>query len=97
MIQLSDISTLTDFKRSFAEMIEKLESPGWPKVLTVEDAPNVVVSGVAAFERMAAMAARVEVTAGIEAGLDDVNAGRTNPMEQVFKELPERLGLPPKP
>jgi prevent-host-death family protein len=87
MIQPSDIFTLTDFKRKSSELIEKLETSGRPQVLTVEGAPKVVVMGVAAFERLAELAERADSIAKIRQGLEDVQAGRSTPLSEVFGEL----------
>jgi prevent-host-death family protein len=96
MIQPSDIHTLTDFKRRSTEMISELEASGRPQVLTVDGSPKVVVLGVAAFERMAALAERAETTEAVRRGLEDVKAGRTTPAAQIFEEVRRTLDLPPR-
>lgn len=87
MIQPSDIFTLTDFKRMSSELIDKLETSGRPQVLTVEGAPKVVVMGVAEFERLAELAERADSIAKIRQGLEDVKAGRSTALSEVFEEL----------
>jgi prevent-host-death family protein len=94
MIHPTDILTLTDFKRNSTALIGKLESSGRPQVLTVEGLPKVVVMGVEAFERMAAMAERAETVEKIRQGLEDVKAGRTTPAAEVFEELRRKFKIP---
>jgi prevent-host-death family protein len=94
MIHPTDIFTLTDFKRNSTELIGKLQSSGRPQVLTVEGLPKVVVMGVEAFERMAAMAERAETVELIRRGLADVKAARTTPATEVFEELRRKFDVP---
>ncbi len=93
MIQPSDIHTLTDFKRRSTEMISALEASGRPQVLTVDGSPKVVVLGVEAFERMALLAERAETIEAVRRGLEDVKAGRTTPVAQMFEEVRRALNL----
>jgi prevent-host-death family protein len=92
MIHPSDIHTLTEFKRKSTELIERLES-GRPQVLTVEGRPKAIIMAVKAFERMAELADRAEAIEGIRRGLEDVDAGRTMPLEEFEAALRKRLGL----
>lgn len=93
MIQPSDIHTLTDFKRHSTDLLVQMEQSGRPQVLTVEGRPKVVLLGVEAFEKLAALAERASTIEGIRAGLADAAAGRTMAVDEVEGALRKRLGL----
>jgi len=96
MIHPSEIHTLTEFKRNSSDLIERLEKTGRPQVLTVEGRPKAILMAVEAFERMAELADRAEAIEGIRRGLEDVDAGRTLPLDEFEAALRKRLGLDPK-
>lgn len=93
MIQLSEISSLTAFKRHSAEAIEQLKKTGRPQVLTVNGRAEVVVQDVASYERLAQLADRAEAIAGIRRGLESAARGEGQTAEEVYAEIRARHGL----
>lgn len=93
MIQPSDIHTLTDFKRHSTELLGLLAENRRPQVLTVEGKPKAILVAVEAFEKLTLLAERAETIEGIRRGLEDVDAGRTMPLDQLEAALRKQLGL----
>ena len=50
MAQLTDIASLTDFKRNTSEAIRRLKTTGQPRILTVNGRAEVVVQDVASYQ-----------------------------------------------
>jgi prevent-host-death family protein len=92
----SDIDSLTSFKRATAGFLERLRASGQPLVLTVNGRAQVVVQDAAAYQRLAAAAAkaeREEVIAAVRKGLADVRAGRTQPARPALAKLAKKYGI----
>ncbi len=92
------IDSLTNFKRSTAEFVERLRETGEPLVLTVNGKAQLVVQDAGAYQRLAEaaeQAERVATVAAIREGLNDVEAGRTQPARKALKALAKKHRLPP--
>lgn len=87
MIQLSDIRSLTDFKRHTAELVEQLKKTGRAQVLTVNGRAEVVVQDVASYQRLLDLAERAAAIEGIRRGVESAARGEGRPVEEVFAEL----------
>lgn len=62
-------------------------------VLTVNGHAELVVQDAASYQEMIERIEELELAAAIQAGLDDVKAGRVQPARKAFKELGEKLGV----
>ena len=92
MIDLAnDIRSLSDFKRNTSELLDRLRKTGHPLVLTVNGKAELIVQGAEAYQ---ALLDRVEAIEGIQRGLADVKAGRTQPARRVFDRLRRAHGVP---
>lgn len=87
MIDLTEIRSLTEFKRHTAEFVERLRRTGRPQVLTVNGRAEVVVQDAASYQRLLDLLDRAEAIAGIRRGLSDVKAGRTSEAGRVLDDL----------
>ncbi len=88
MINLSeDIESLSSFKRSTVDLVERMRQTGRPIVLTINGKAELVVQHVESYQRLLDLADRMETLEAIEAGLKDVDAGRVVPAGQVLKKL----------
>jgi prevent-host-death family protein len=95
MIDLSqDIHSLTQFKRNTTEFMKQLKENGQPVVLTVNGKAELVVQDAEAYRRLLEMAGRAEAMEGIRRGLDDVEAGRTQPVEEALEEIRREFSIP---
>src|SRR5438034_1191555 len=95
MIDLSkDIHSLTDFKRHTPEFMKQLKESRHPLVLTVNGKAELVVQDAEAYQQLLDLAERVKVIEGIRRGLEDVKAGRTQPVEEALEEIRREFNIP---
>lgn len=93
MVHLTDIGSLTEFKRNSSEAIRRLKESGQPQVLTVNGKAEVVVQDVASYQRLLDLAERAEAIEGIRRGLESAARGEGRPAEEIYAELRKRHGL----
>jgi prevent-host-death family protein len=87
MIQVTDVASLTDFKRNSGEAIKRLKQSGQPQILTVNGRAEVVVQDVAAYQRLLDLVDRAEAIEGIRRGLESAARGEGLTAEEVYAEL----------
>ena len=97
VIRLTDIASLTDFKRKSTEAIKRLKETGQPQVLTVNGRAEVVVQDVASYQRLLDLAERAEAIEGIRRGLESAARGEGRPAEEIFAEFRAGHGIPREP
>ena len=90
-----DIQSLTDFKKSTPEFVRQLKDTGEPIVLTINGKAELVVQDAAAYQRLREIAERQQIADGIRQGLDDMNAARGRPADEVFDQIRREFNLPP--
>jgi prevent-host-death family protein len=95
VIDLTDITSLTNFKRHTAEFIERLKQTGRPQVLTINGKAALVVQDAESYQRLLDLIERAEAIEGIRRGLASAARGEGRPVEEVSAELRSKYGLPP--
>jgi prevent-host-death family protein len=99
MLDLSEnIDSLTNFKRGTAKYLKRLRKSGQPVVLTVNGKAEVVVQDAPAYQKLlnaVARAEREDILAAVQAGIADVEAGRTKPARAVLAALAKKYGFAP--
>ena len=89
-----DIQSLTTFRRRSSDFLNQLKKSKRPVVLTVKGKATAVVQDAAAYQRLLDIAARANAEEGIRQGLDDMRAGRTQPLAEAFADIRRDLNLP---
>jgi prevent-host-death family protein len=89
-----DIRSLSDFKRNTSELMERMEESGEPMVLTVNGKAKLVVQDAASYQKLMESLDYSEAVKGIQRGLDDVAAGRTQPAKEAFAEIRKKHRIP---
>ena len=89
-----DIQPLTTFRNNSVKMMQRLKKTRRPIILTVNGKPEAVVQDAAAYQRLLDLAAQASAEEGIRQGLEDLHAGRTRPMNEVFQEMRQKYGIP---
>lgn len=89
-----DIHSLTDFKKNTPDFLKQLKDTGEPVVLTINGKAELVVQDAASYQRLLELAEGAKVLEGIRRGLEDVAAGRTEPIADAFAEIRRDLNLP---
>ena len=87
----NDIRSLSDFKRNTVDLLDRIRKTGNPMVLTINGKAELVVQDAEAYQ---ALLDRVETLEGIQRGVADLKAGRTQPAQQVFGRLRRKHGIP---
>ena len=92
-----DIHSLTDFKLRTPEFVQQLKATGQPVVLTINGKAELVVQDASSYQALLDIAEQAKVLEGIRRGLEDVRAGRVQPIDEVFAEIRRDLNLLKKP
>jgi len=79
-----DIHSLTTFKRNSSELMKQMKKTGRPLVLTVNGKAEAVVLDAADYQLVAD---QLDAIAGIRRGLDEVEKGLWQDVDEVFDEL----------
>jgi PHD/YefM family antitoxin component YafN of YafNO toxin-antitoxin module len=74
--------------------MKQLKETGHPVVLTVNGKAELVVQDAEAYQQLLELAERLKVIEGIRRGLDDVKAGRTQPVEEALEEIRREFDIP---
>jgi prevent-host-death family protein len=89
-----DIQSLTDFKKNTPEFLQQLKKTGEPVVLTINGRAELVVQDAAAYQKLREVAEEAREIEQIRKGLEDVRAGRTQPLTEAFADIRRDLELP---
>lgn len=95
MINLSeDIDSLSNFKRHTAEFMEKLKETGRPVVLTVNGKAEIILQDARAYQEVLDSLEFAKAIRSLRASLKDIQEGKTQSIESVFRELIDQNELP---
>jgi PHD/YefM family antitoxin component YafN of YafNO toxin-antitoxin module len=89
-----DINSLSNFKRNTPEFLRQLKESGHPVVLTINGKAELVVQDAVSYQKLLDIAEEAKVLEGIRRGLEDMKAGRTQPLEAALAEIRRDLQLP---
>jgi len=89
-----DIHSLTDFKKKTPEFLKQLKDTGVPVVLTINGKAELIVQDAASYQKLMDIAEEAKVLEGIRRGLEDVAAGRTQPIADAFADILRDLNQP---
>ena len=92
MLQLTDIASLTDFKRRSSEAIKRLKATGQPQVLTVNGRAELVVQDAESYQKMLDRLERAETLAAIRRGVEQADRGEGIPLDEAEKRLMKKHG-----
>lgn len=93
-IPLSNIRSLTDFQRNARQALRQMKKTGRPQVLTVNGKAELIVQDAASYQRLLDAIDQAEAAAGIRHGLDQMEAGRTIPVEKTLRRIRRKHGVP---
>src|SRR5262249_15528708 len=88
MLDISrDIHPLTDFKRNTREFLRQLRETGEPVVLTINGKAELVVQDARSYQKLRALAERLETIEAVQESLASMKRGEGRPMDEVFDGL----------
>lgn len=82
-----DIHSLTDFKKHTPDFLKQLKDTGEPVVLTINGKAELIVQDAASYQRLLDLAQEAKVLEGVRLGLEDVAAGRTQPIGEALADI----------
>lgn len=82
--------------KSIAALFEELKETGQPLMLTVYDDEIIVMQDAVGYQRLLEELESAEARAGIQRGLEAMEAGRTRPVQEFLEELRAEFGFPEK-
>jgi PHD/YefM family antitoxin component YafN of YafNO toxin-antitoxin module len=80
--------------KSLAAMFEELKETGQPLLLTVNGGELIVMQDAASYQKLLVELEHAEALAGIQRGLEAIEAGRTRPVKEFLAELRAEFGFP---
>lgn len=96
MISLTDIQSLTAFKRNTTEYVKKIKKTGNPLVLTVNGKAEIIVQDAESYQRMLELLDRAETIEAVREGLESVRQGKTISLAEFDKEMRKKIRAPKK-
>lgn len=87
-----DTVTLDDLQRRSADILSQLRQTGRPITLTIDGGPALVVQDASSYRKLVDLAEEAAAVEGIRRGLEDVRAGRTQPLDEAFEEIRRSFG-----
>lgn len=94
MISLSDIQSLTDFKRNTAKYLKKMKKTKGPVVLTVNGRAELVVQDAGAYQKMLERIERAETVAALRQGMEEFERGEGRLAREALEELRRKHDIP---
>ncbi len=88
MIKLTkDIDSLTNFKRQTTDFVARMKETGEPIVLTINGKAELVVQDADSYQRLIALAERVESLEFLRRSLAAADTGQTRPFRKAVQAL----------
>jgi prevent-host-death family protein len=88
MIELTkDIDSLSNFKRRTTDFVARMKETGEPIVLTINGKAELVVQDADSYQRLIALAERVESLEFLRQSLAATDAGQTRPFRKAVQTL----------
>lgn len=91
MIELTkDIDSLSNFKRKTTDFVSRMKKTGDPIVLTINGKAELVVQDADSYQRLLALAERVDSLEFLRRSLAAADAGKTRPFRKAVQSLGRR-------
>jgi PHD/YefM family antitoxin component YafN of YafNO toxin-antitoxin module len=90
----NDTHSVAEFLSNAPAFSRRLKETGEPVVLAVDGGADVVVQDADAYRKLLDEVERARDLEGIRRGLEDMRAGRTQPLDEAFADIRRELGLP---
>jgi PHD/YefM family antitoxin component YafN of YafNO toxin-antitoxin module len=88
-----DINSLSNFKRDTSRFIEQMKETGNPVVLTVNGKAELIVQDTESYQKLLERLDRLEAIAGIQQGLADIKAGRTQELGDFAQKMQSKYEI----
>jgi predicted transcriptional regulator len=76
-----------------AQYVGRMEHEGRPITLRIDDRPPLVIEDARAYQMLWELVDRIETIAAVREGLEQIEQGRTIPLEELDQRLRRKHGL----
>ena len=90
---VTDIQSLSTFKRETTRLIKQMKKTKNPVILTINGEAALVVQDVESYQALLEAKERMETIEGIRRGLESMKAGKGKPLEQFLAEFSKDYGF----
>jgi prevent-host-death family protein len=92
MVRSNDITNFTEFRAHLRDHLEQRKTTGRPLFVTRNGETEAVVLSPSAFDELMDQAELAKSLALLDRSMEDVRAGRGQPLKQAIRESPGNLG-----
>jgi prevent-host-death family protein len=93
MTRSTDITSFTDFRAHLRDHLDERKATKRPLFVTTNGETEAVVLSPSAFDELMDQVELAKSLADIDRSMEDVKAGRGQPLKQAIREIAEELGL----
>jgi len=93
MLRLDQVHPVTDFVRNYKSYLGRIKETGSPEVLTVNGKPEYVIIDAARFQAIEDELEQIRFVQAVNAGIEDMRAGRGSSLSETMAEIRRDLGL----
>lgn len=93
MIDLREITSVTDFQKNIRSHIQKLKGSRTPMVLTVNGKAELVVQDAETYQELLNEVERARFVAAVNVGIQEMEAGLGRDAAEALGELRAKLAL----
>ena len=92
---ITETESLSSFANNPQSFLARLRQSGEPILLTDNGEDQIVVQDAASYQQFLERMERLETIAAVRESMQDVAAGRTQPLREALAELAAKHQLPP--
>jgi PHD/YefM family antitoxin component YafN of YafNO toxin-antitoxin module len=89
-----DTHPLTALRDNPTQSLDQLKTTRRPITLTVDGKPEAILQDPTEYQGLRNLADLAEENEAIRLGIEDMHAGRTRPLDEVFDEMREKYAIP---
>jgi PHD/YefM family antitoxin component YafN of YafNO toxin-antitoxin module len=89
-----DTHPLTALRDNPTQILDQLKTTRRPITLTVDGKPEAILQDPTEYQGLRNLADLAEENEAIRLGIEDMHAGRTRPLDEVFDEMREKYAIP---
>jgi prevent-host-death family protein len=89
-----DIHSLSEFQSNIPDFVQQMKDTGEPIVLTINGKAALVIQDAESYQKLVDLADEAKVLDGIRRGLEDMEAGRVQPLTEAIEDIRRELNLP---
>ncbi|MCB9466543.1 MAG: type II toxin-antitoxin system Phd/YefM family antitoxin [Candidatus Eisenbacteria bacterium] len=93
MARTTDVTSFSEHRKHLREHLDQCRQTGRPMFITNNGQTDGVLLSPESFDALAEKAELVETLAMLDRGMEEVRAGRGQPLDEAVRAIAEKLGL----